>query len=110
MGAGGKLIVSLDGSLTDMGRVDKALLRAIVRANHWRELLESGKAENPYDLARHESCRVSYVQRHLPLAFLSPDLVEAIVNGKQPPWCALSALVKRPNGHSWSSYSATYPK
>jgi hypothetical protein len=89
------------------GRVDKALLRAIVRTNHWRELLESGMAANPYDLARHEGCRVSYVQRHLPIAFLSPNLVEAIVNGRQPSWCLLSELVKRPKGHSWLSCSAS---
>jgi DNA invertase Pin-like site-specific DNA recombinase len=107
MGAGGKSIVSLDGSSAPSSRVDKALLRAIVRASHWRELLESGKAGSSYDLARHEGCRVSYVQRHLPLAFLSPNLIEAIVDGKQPSWCALSELVKCPKGHSWSSYSAT---
>ena len=34
--------------------------------------------------------RVSYVQRHLPFAFLSPDLVEQIIEGRQPSWCVLS--------------------
>ena len=54
-------------------RLGRALLRAVARANHWRELLESGTARSAYDLARREGCRVSYVQRHLPFAFLAPD-------------------------------------
>ena len=106
VGAGGKSIVSLDGSSTHSGRVDKALLRAIVRTNHWRNLLESGGAKTAYDLARYEGCRVSYIQRHLPLAFLSPKVVEEIVDGRQPSWCVLSELLKKPKADNWTSYSA----
>jgi site-specific DNA recombinase len=103
-GAGGTTIVTLDGSAPRPTRIDRALVRAIARANHWRELLESGEARTAYDLARHEGYRVSYVQRHLPLAFLSPSLVEEIIDGRQPPWCTLSELVERPRPDSWSSY------
>jgi site-specific DNA recombinase len=104
-GAGGTTIVTLDGHAPRTTRIDKALVRAIARAHHWRELLESGEARTAYDLARHEACRVSYVQRHLPLAFLSPKLVELIIDGKQPSWCVLSELVERPRADNWSSYN-----
>ena len=93
-GAAGKSIVTLDGDRQPSGQVDRALTRAVVRANHWRELLEAGTARSAYDLARLESCRVSYVQRHLPLAFLAPQLVEAILEGRQPASCSLSKLIE----------------
>jgi site-specific DNA recombinase len=101
----GTSIVTLDGSPPGAGRIDRALVRAIARANRWRELLEAGEARTAYDLARHEGCRVSYVQRHLPLAFLAPSLVEAILDGKQPPWCILSELVESPRSDSWTAYN-----
>ncbi|MFN4018689.1 MAG: recombinase family protein [Reyranella sp.] len=82
--ASGKSIVSLDGRAKNASHLDKALIRAVARTNHWRELLESGTARSAHDIARHEGCRVSYITRHLPLAFLAPDLVEAIIDGKQP--------------------------
>jgi hypothetical protein len=69
--------VALDGTPLEPGRIDRPLVRAIARANQWRELLEAGEARTAYDLARHEGCRVSYVQRHLPLAFLAPRRAEA---------------------------------
>ena len=93
--AGGTRIVSLDGRAPEASRVDKVLVRAIARANHWRELLESGTARSAYDLARHENCRVSYIQRHLPLAFISPRLAEEILEGRQPASCTLSSLVEK---------------
>lgn len=101
--AGGKTITPLEFGATKGGMPDRALVRAIVRTSHWRELLESGEARTAYDLARLEQCRVSYVQRHLPLAFLSPRLVDAILEGKQPAWCALSEFMDMPNGLSWAN-------
>ena len=104
LAAGGKAIISLDGSAPQESRVDKALLRAVTRANRWRELLESGAARSAYDLARLESCRVSYVQRHLPLAFLAPDIVEAIVAGRQPRSWMLSDMLTDTACLSWTGY------
>jgi site-specific DNA recombinase len=103
-GAGGTSVVALDGGAPRTPKIDRALVQAIVRANNWRELLESGQARTAYDLARHEECRVSYVQRHLPLAFLSPQLIEVIMDGKQPAWCVLSGLLKSPRGSNWTGF------
>jgi len=63
--------------------------------------MEAGEARTAYDLARHEGCRVSYVQRHLPLAFLSPALVEEIIDGRQSPRCVLSELIEHRKANSW---------
>lgn len=105
-GAGGTSIVALEGAAPQAPKVDRALVRAVVRANRWRELLEAGEARTAYDLARREQCRVSYVQRHLPLAFLAPELVEQIIDGRQPAWCVLFELVENPRAHSWSNRSS----
>ena len=102
--AGGKSIVTLDGRGPDESRFDRALLRAVARANHWRELLEAATARSAYDLARLEGCRVSYVQRHLPLAFLAPDIVEAIIAGRQPRSWMLADLVTDQASMSWAGY------
>jgi hypothetical protein len=102
--AGGKSIVTLDGRGPEESRLDRALLRAVARANHWRELLETGAARSAYDLARREGCRVSYVQRHLPLAFLAPDIVEAILAGRQPRSWMLADLVADQASMSWAGY------
>lgn len=102
--ASGKAITSHDEDAVGI-RIDRALIRAVVRANHWRELFECGKARTPYDIARMEGCRVSYVQRHLPLAFLPPQLVEKIIDGRQPGWCSLSTLIS----HEPASAGAKVP-
>jgi hypothetical protein len=102
--AGGKSIVTLDGRGPEESRFDRALLRAVARANHWRELLEAATARSAYDLARLEGCRVSYVQRHLPLAFLAPDIVEAIIAGRQPRSWMLADLVTDQASMSWAGY------
>jgi hypothetical protein len=104
--AGGKSILTLDGRQPEEGRIDRSLLRAVARAYHWRELLESGAARSAYDLARHEGCRVSYVQRHLPLAFLAPDIVEAILAGRQSRSWTLADLIVDRASMSWLGYRA----
>jgi hypothetical protein len=85
-------------------RFDKALVRAVARANQWRELLESGVARTAHDLARHEGCRVSYIQRHMVLAFLAPDVVEAMVEGRQSKSRALNDLIKDTESRSWAGF------
>jgi hypothetical protein len=84
--AGRKRIIGPSGSApwSPAPRVDTALLKAIVRAYRWREMLESGKYQCAADLAKAEKVNDSYLSRILRLTLLSPDIVEAIVTGRQP--------------------------
>jgi hypothetical protein len=59
------------------------LIKALVRAHRWRRRIESGKARSITDLAEHEGVTDAYVCRLLPLTCLAPDLVEAILDGRQ---------------------------
>jgi hypothetical protein len=76
-------------------RVDNAIVKAIVRAHRWREMLESGRYATVRDLAKAESINESYLGRILRLTLLSPTLTEAILEGKQPAALELDDLLKQ---------------
>jgi hypothetical protein len=94
--AGRKQIVGPSGSApwSPAPRVDTALLKAIVRAYRWREMLESGEYSSAADLAKAEKVNASYLSRILRLTLLGPEIVEAIVVGKQPPMMQVDDLLK----------------
>lgn len=66
-------------------KADPSLLKAIVRARGWFDDLLTGKAANLTALAKRDGVSDSYICNVLPLAFLAPDIIEAIVSGHQPP-------------------------
>jgi hypothetical protein len=55
-----------------------------VRAHRWRRRIESGQAKSITDLAEQEGVTDAYVCRLLPLTCPAPDMVEAILDGRQP--------------------------
>jgi hypothetical protein len=77
------------------GAPDKALLRALVRAHRWFDLLKFGQAESIAAIAAAEQLTGAYVARVIRLAFLSPDLVERILDGRHPPEVTTDRLTLR---------------
>jgi ParB-like chromosome segregation protein Spo0J len=75
-------------------RIDTTLLKAIVRAHRWRQMLESGEYTSAAELAKAEKVNDSYLSRILRLTLLSPEIVEAIVIGKQPTTMQVDDLLK----------------
>jgi len=63
---------------------DETLIKALVRAHRWRRRIESGQAKSITDLAEQEGVTDAYICRLLPLTCLAPDIVEAILDGRQP--------------------------
>ncbi len=53
------------------------------------------------DLVRNAGCTEDYVRRILKLAFLSPDIMEAILQGKQPQGVTLSHILQVDLPLSW---------
>jgi hypothetical protein len=94
--AGRKQILTPSGSApwSPAPRVDTALLKAIVRAYRWREMLESGKYSCSADLAKAEKVNASYLGRILRLTLVAPEIIEPILNGHQPGTLQLSDLLK----------------
>ena len=76
-------------------RVDNTLVKAIVRAHRWRDMMESGDYATVRDLAKAEVINESYLGRVLRLTLLSPTLIEAILEGRQPATLELDDLMKQ---------------
>ena len=65
-------------------RIDSTLIKAVVRAHRWRDLLETGRHATVRDLAKAESINESYLSRVLRLTLLAPAIVQSILEGHQP--------------------------
>ena len=65
-------------------RCDPALVKAIARGRAWFEELATGRVRSLHDLAKRDGVSRRYIRRLVSLAFLSPQLVEAILLGRQP--------------------------
>jgi site-specific DNA recombinase len=64
----------------------------IARAHDWRDQLIAGEVSGPRSIAKQTGLDESYVRRILGLAFLAPDIVEIILNGRQPENLTLEKL------------------
>ena len=83
---GRKTIVAPDGGDAwepARPRPDEALIRALARAHRWKRLLDGGKYRSAGELAEAEGVTRSFVTRLLRLTLLAPDIVEAILDGRQ---------------------------
>jgi hypothetical protein len=72
---------------------DETLVEALVRAHRWRRRIESGQAKSITDLAEQEGVIDAYVCRLLPLTCLAPEIVEAILDGRQPKGLRLAEIL-----------------
>jgi site-specific DNA recombinase len=83
-GAETKLVLPGLAQQNHSSRCDPALIRAIARGRAWFEELATGRARSLQVLARREGISRRYIRRLVALAFLSPELVEAILQSRQP--------------------------
>jgi DNA invertase Pin-like site-specific DNA recombinase len=74
----------LPGLAQHSSRCDPVLIKAIARGRAWFEELATGRARSLEELARRDGITRRYIRRLVGLAFLSPQLVEAILQGRQP--------------------------
>jgi hypothetical protein len=84
---GRKLVVAPDGSpawAPQRARVDSMLIKALARAHRWKRMLDDGRYGSVSELAAAEKLDRGYLGRILMLKLLAPDIVEAIMDGRQP--------------------------
>ena len=92
---GRKLMVSPDGTAEPARpQVDNSLVKALARAHRWKRLLEDGHHTSLTELAQAEGINRSYLCRVLRLTLLAPDLVEAILEGRQPEGLTLKVAMQ----------------
>jgi site-specific DNA recombinase len=87
-----RLVVSHGSAETISACQSQALLKAVARAHDWREQLVTGRMSGPRAIAKQTGLDESYVRRILGYAFLAPDIVESILDGRQPQDLTLEKL------------------
>ena len=91
LGLAVRLIV---GNTAARPRIDKKLLALINKSYRWFELLETGRCESLAAIGKIEGIGSTYVSRVMNLAFLSPDILQIIAQGKQPNHVTADKLVR----------------
>jgi hypothetical protein len=108
---GRKVIITPDGGdawVPANPRPDETLIRALARAHRWKRLLEESRYRSAGELAEREGVTRSFVNRLLRLTLLAPDIVDAILDGRQPKGLQLAVLTgKLPSG--WEAQSQLLP-
>lgn len=94
--SGRKEIVLPDGTVSASSPPTKSpptpLALALARAFRWQEMIETGQAKSNSDLARKLKLDQSYVARTIRLTSLAPDIVEAVLDSREPDGLSLWAL------------------
>ena len=94
---GRKVVIAPDGTEAPAvggARIDSTLVKALARAFRWRRMLESGVVSTVGEIAMREKINKSYVSRVLRLTLLGPEIVEAILEGRQPEGVRLPVLMR----------------
>lgn len=92
---GRKRVVTPDGvEWAPRPRVDNAMVKALARAFRWRKMLDDGAYTTIEDLAKARRVNATYVSRVLRLTLLAPEIVEAILDGRQPAELRLDDLLE----------------
>jgi hypothetical protein len=86
------MMVSANG---DSSRAaNSSLTTAVAKGYIWNQLLITGKVKNMKALVAIAGVDDSYIRKLLPLAWLAPDVVEAVMEGREPEHIKLMDLLK----------------
>jgi site-specific DNA recombinase len=72
-----------------------SLLKAMARGRKWHEWILAGEVSSMRSIAYRLGLNERYVGRVLECAFLAPDIVEAILDGRQPSHLTFEKLTRR---------------
>ena len=75
-------------------RIDHELLLALARARSWMCMLRQGEITDTAEIARRHGLSEPHVRRLLRFTYLAPDIVEAIVEGRQPRTLTVKLLLQ----------------
>ena len=98
-GVEAKLVIGGDSPMA--AEPEENLIKAIATARKWFADLQSGEASSVLELAGLHNVDRSHISRTLPLAFLAPDIVTAIIDGRTEPGLTLSRIKRMKLPASW---------
>jgi DNA invertase Pin-like site-specific DNA recombinase len=85
---------------------DRTLLRTLAKAHAWASAIRRG--EPVIAIARRESRSESFIRSRAELAFLSPRIQEAILDGRQPVDLTLERIIRTPLPLDWSEQEQVF--
>ncbi len=94
---GRKTVVTPEGApaaVPTRTRADPTLVKALARAFRYQRLLDEGRYASINEMAAAERVDRGYLGRVLQLTLLAPDIVDAILNGRQPIGLGLPKLME----------------
>jgi site-specific DNA recombinase len=89
-----RLLVPTDSANESPSRPVPSLIKAVARAHRWPEQIVQGELKGRLSIARCTGLDERYIGRVLQCALLAPDIVEAILDGHQPPDLSIQKLLK----------------
>ncbi|MBF0628547.1 MAG: hypothetical protein HQL91_10065 [Magnetococcales bacterium] len=105
---GRTMIIAPEGmAVAPVSYNDDAVLKLVVRAHQWLRQLEKGRFGSIKELAEHEQHDSSYISKILSLTLLAPDIVEAILDRRQPDVLTWEEL-RKPFPMIWSEQRAKW--
>jgi hypothetical protein len=89
-----KVLTPPPSSLPDatVGGFDESMIRTLGKGFHWQKQLDEGRYAHVSDLARKQKLERGWVSEILRMTLLAPDIITAIVEGRQPRHVNLHAL------------------
>ena len=94
-GRGLRFVISGPGGAWGEEHLDRPLIQTVAKARAWYEQLISGQAKTREEIGRKHGISGQQVARLLPCAWLAPDIVEAILEGRQPKGLTVKRLLEK---------------
>jgi hypothetical protein len=88
-----RLVIPSSSAGPAPGNAVPALIKAISRAHEWVRQIVAGQYKDQRAIAVATGLNERYVSRIIQSAFLAPEIVEAIVKGRQAPEMTLATLL-----------------
>jgi hypothetical protein len=93
-GGEGRMVLPPDQSERNPSQPSSSLLKALVRAQTWREWILAEEVFGRRSIAKRTGLDERYVGQVLECAFLAPDIVQAILDGRQPAELTFAKLTR----------------
>jgi DNA invertase Pin-like site-specific DNA recombinase len=87
-----RLIIPGSAAIDQRRQPVSSLIKAVSRASDWIRRMEGGEFKHQRDLAKAMKLEPRYINSILRVAFLAPEITEAIIDGRQPPDLTLASL------------------
>ena len=104
---GGLKAMQLPDGVQPDRKGDNTLIKALARAFRWKRMLESAEFATVAELAEREGIAPSYMTRVLRLTLLTPDIILAILDGRQGREVTLTRVLE-PFPMEWATQVAFF--